>query len=50
MTPRQHSGIQALYKTGQTRAAPATPLLRGRMPIWRVRFMRRLQGLLLADN
>ena len=45
MTSRQHSGIQALHKTGKTRAATATPLLRGRgadMAVW---FMRRLQCL-----
>jgi hypothetical protein len=45
MTPRQHSGIQALHKTGKTRSATATPLLRGRgadMAVW---FMRRLQCL-----
>jgi hypothetical protein len=42
MMPRQHSGTQALHKTGKTRAATATPLLRGRgadMAVW---FMRRL--------
>jgi hypothetical protein len=45
MTARQHSGNQALHKTGKTRAATATPLLRGRgadMAVW---FMRRLRGL-----
>jgi hypothetical protein len=45
MTPRQHSGTQALNKTGKTRAATATPLLRGRgadMAVW---CMRRLQAL-----
>ena len=29
MRSRQHSGTQALHKTGKTRAATATPLLRG---------------------
>jgi hypothetical protein len=45
MRSRQHSGTQALYKTGKTRSATATPLLRGRgadMAVW---FMRRLQCL-----
>jgi hypothetical protein len=45
MASRQHSGTQALYKTGKTRAATATPLLRGRgadMAVW---LMRRLQCL-----
>jgi hypothetical protein len=45
MGSRQHSGNQALHKTGKTRAATATPLLRGRdadMAVW---FMRRLQCL-----
>jgi hypothetical protein len=45
MTSRQHSGTQALHKTGKTRAATATPLLRGRgadMAVW---FMRRLRCL-----
>jgi hypothetical protein len=45
MRSRQHSGTQALDKTGKTRSATATPLLRGRgadMAGW---FMRRLQCL-----
>jgi hypothetical protein len=45
MASRQHSGTQALHKTGKTRAATATALLRGRgadMAGW---FMRRLQCL-----
>ena len=43
MTSRQHSGTKLFYKTGKTRAATATALLRGRgadMAVW---FMRRLQ-------
>jgi hypothetical protein len=42
MTSRQHSETQALHKTGKTRPATATPLLRRRMAVW---FMRWLQGL-----
>jgi hypothetical protein len=45
MASRQHSGTQALDKTGKTRAATAIPRLRGRgadMAVW---FMRRLQCL-----
>jgi hypothetical protein len=56
MTSRQHSGTklytfwyQALYKTGKTRSATATPLLRGRVCDMSVRTMRRLQCLLWED-
>jgi hypothetical protein len=45
MSVAQHSGTKLFYKTGITRSATATPLLRGRgadMAGW---FMRRLQGL-----
>jgi hypothetical protein len=45
MASRQHSGTQAHHKTGKTRAATATALLRGRGADMAVRFMRRLQGL-----
>jgi hypothetical protein len=50
MPSRQHSGTQAHHKTGKTRAATATAVLRGRgadMAVW---FMRRLQCLLVANN
>jgi hypothetical protein len=46
MPSRQHSETQALYKTGKTRSATATPLLRGRMAVW---FTRWLQGLLCEE-
>jgi hypothetical protein len=45
MPLRQHSGTQALHKTGKTRAATATPLQRGKGADMAVRFMRWLQGL-----
>jgi hypothetical protein len=35
MASRQHSGTKLFHKTGKTRSATATPLLRGRVPIWR---------------
>jgi hypothetical protein len=45
MASRQHSGTQAHHKTGKTRSATATPLLRGRGADMAVGFMRWLQGL-----
>jgi len=32
---RQHSGTKLSIRRGKTRSATATPLLRGRVPIWR---------------
>jgi len=35
MALRQHSGTKLSIRRGKTRSATATPLLRGRVPIWR---------------
>jgi hypothetical protein len=45
MAPRQHSGAQALHKTGKTRPATATPLLRVRGADMAVMVDTRLRGL-----